>query len=117
MISNRVRIGFMYVFTACFVVIFERIRFGVPPALFFVRGSDSSRCSRFLVLLFKLVADSRALLRQNDGHVVNLIMRAHTIRNPTIGSSASHRGFMFEGQSDEDHFLVFVEHDDVQNGG
>ena len=52
-------------------------------------------------------------MRQNDAHVVNLIMRAHTNRNPTIGSSASRRGFLFEGQSDENRFLVSLEHDDV----
>ena len=111
------RIGFRYEFTACFVVIFERIRFGVPPPLSFVCGIGFGRCCRFVGFLFKLGVDLRALVRQNVARVVNLIMRAHTNRNPAIGSSASRRGFLFEGQSDENHFLVFLEHDDVRNGG
>ena len=56
-------------------------------------------------------------MRQNDAHVVNLIMRAHTNRNPAIGSSASRHGFLFERQYDGDHFLIYLEHDDVRNGG
>ena len=67
------RIGFRYQFTVCFVVIFEQIRFGVPPPLFFVCGSGFGRCCRFVVLLFKLAADLRALVRLNPTHVVNLI--------------------------------------------
>ena len=111
------RIGLRYEFTVCFVVIFERIRFGVLPPLFFIRGSGFGRCCRFVVLLFKLAADLRALVRLNPAHVVNLIMRAHTNRNPAIGSSASRRGFLFERQYDGDHFLIYLEHDDVRNGG
>ena len=56
-------------------------------------------------------------MRQNAAHVVNLIIRAHTNRNPAIGSSASRRGFLFERQYDGDHFLIYLEHDDVRNGG
>ena len=59
----------------------------------------------------------RALVRQNAVHVVNLIIRDHTNRNPAIGSSASRRGFLFERQYDGDHFLIYLEHDDVRNGG
>ena len=61
--------------------------------------------------------DFCALVRQNAAHVVNLNMRAHPNRNPAIGSSASRRGFLFEGQHDENHFHVYLEHDDVRNGG
>ena len=61
--------------------------------------------------------DLRALVRQNDAHVVNLIIRAHTNRNPAIGSSASCRGFLFERQYDGDHFLIYLEHANVRNGG
>ena len=56
-------------------------------------------------------------MRQNAVHVVNLIIRAYTNRNLAIGSSASRRGFLFERQYDGNHFLVYLEHDDVQNGG
>ena len=111
------RIGFRYEFTSWFVVIFERIRFGVPPPLFFVCGIGFGRCCRFVGFLFKLGVDLRALVRLNPAHVVNLIIRAHTNRNPAIGSSASRRGFLFEGQYDGDHFLIYLEHDDVRNGG
>ena len=100
------RIGLRYEFTECFVVIFERIRFGVPPPLFFVCGIGFGRCCRFVGFLFKLGVNLRALVRQNAAHVVNLIMRAHTNWNLAIGSSASRRGFLFEGQYDENHFLV-----------
>ena len=48
---------------------------------------------------------------------VNLIIRAHTNHNPAIRSSASRRGFLFEGQYDGDHFLIYLEHEDVRNGG
>ena len=111
------KIGFRYEFTSWFVVIFERIRFGVPPPLFFVCGIGFGRCCRFVGFLFKLGVDLRALVRQNAAHVVNLIIRAHTNRNPAIGSSASRRGFLFERQYDGDHFLIYLEHDDVWNGG
>ena len=111
------RIGFRYEFTACFVVIFKRIRFGVPPPLFFVCGSGFDRCCRFVVFLLKLAVDLRALMRLNHAHVVNSINWAHTNRNPAIGSSASRRGFLFERQYDGDHFLIYPEHDDVRNGG
>ena len=57
--------------------------------------------------------DLRALVRYNAAHVVNLIIQSHTNRNPAIGSSASHRGFLFEGQHDENHFHVYLAHDDV----
>ena len=110
------KIGFRYEFTACFVVIFEQIRFGVPPHMFFVCGFGFGRFFRFVGFLFKLGVDLHVLVRQNAAHVVNLIIRAHTNRNPAIRSFASRRGFLFEGQSDENHFLVFLEHDDVRNG-
>ena len=84
--------------------------------MFFVYGFGFGRFFRFVGFLFKLGVDLRALVRLNPAHVVNLIMRAHTNRNPTIGSSASRRGFLFEGQSNENHFLVYLEHDDIRNG-
>ena len=58
----------------------------------------------------------RALVRLNPAHVVNLIMRAHKNRNPAIGSSSSRRVFLLEGQHDENHFHVYLEHDDIRNG-
>ena len=85
--------------------------------MFFVCGFRFGRFFRFVGFLFKLGVDLRALVRQNAAHVVNLIIRAHTNRNPAIGSSASRRGFLFEGQYDGDHFLIYLEHDDVRNGG
>ena len=57
--------------------------------------------------------DLHVLVRQNAAHVVNLIIRAHTNRNLVIGSSASRRGFLFERQYDGDHFLIYLEHEDV----
>ena len=87
------KIGFRYEFNACFVVIFEQIRFGVLPPLFFVCGIGFGRCCRFVGFLFKLSVDLCALVRRNAAHVVNLNIRAHTNRNPAIGSSASCRGF------------------------
>ena len=84
---------FRYEFTACFLVIFERIRFGVPPPLSFVCGIGFGRCCRFVGFLFKLHVDLCALVRQNAALFVNLIMRARTNRNSAIGSSASCRDF------------------------
>ena len=105
-ICNRMKIVFRYEFTSWFVVIFKRIRFGVPPHMFFVSGFRFGRFFRFVGFLFKFGVDFACMSETECYPCVNLIIRAHTNHNPAIRSSASRRGFLFEGQYNGDHFLI-----------